>query len=119
MRHMHHSYNTMAPSFAAYNTIMYHVSLISLQIKDRHDGNIMLTADGRLVHIDYGFMLSNAPGGVHFEVAPWKLTREMMEIMGSDSEGRASEMFDYYKVGEYFQYCMTDPAILVRTLPCC
>jgi phosphatidylinositol 4-kinase len=75
---------------------------VLLQIKDRHDGNIMLTAEGRLVHIDYGFMLSNAPGGVvHFEVAPWKLTREMMEIMGSDSEGSASEMFDYYKVSKY------------------
>lgn len=43
-------------------------------------------------------MLSNSPGGVNFESAPFKLTRELLEVMGSDSEGRASELFDYFKV---------------------
>lgn len=42
-------------------------------------------------------MLSNSPGGVNFEAAPFKLTRELLEVMGSNSEGQASEMFDYYK----------------------
>lgn len=53
---------------------------------------------GRLVHIDYGFLLSNSPGGVNFESAPFKLTRELLEVMDSDSEGHPSEMFDYFKV---------------------
>lgn len=53
---------------------------------------------GHLVHIDFGFMLSNSPGGVSFEAAPFKLTRELLQVMDSDSDGRASELFDYFKV---------------------
>ena len=34
-----------------------------------------------------------------FETAPFKLTRELLEVMDSNSEGRPSEMFDYFKVG--------------------
>ena len=59
-----------------------------------------MDADGHIIHIDFGFMLSNSPGGVNFEAAPFKLTRELLEVMGSNSEGQASEMFDYYKVNE-------------------
>lgn len=71
-----------------------------LQVKDRHNGNIMMDSSGHLIHIDYGFMLSNAPGGnwVRFEAAPMKLTRELLEVMDSDSEGNTSELFDYFKV---------------------
>ena len=44
-------------------------------------------------------MLSNSPGGVNFEAAPFKLTRELLEVLDSTSEGKASELFDYFKVG--------------------
>ena len=65
-------------SLAGYSLVCYF-----LQIKDRHNANIMLDDKGRLIHIDFGFMFTNAPGkGIHFENAPFKLTKEMIEVLG-------------------------------------
>ncbi|KAJ0412558.1 hypothetical protein ATCC90586_006925 [Pythium insidiosum] len=64
-------------SLAAYSIICY-----LLQIKDRHNGNILLDAEGHIIHIDFGYMLSNNPGNVAFEQAPFKLTSEFVELMG-------------------------------------
>lgn len=50
------------------------------QVKDRHNSNLLLDEDGHIIHIDFGFMLSNSPGGVNFESAPFKLTRELLEV---------------------------------------
>ncbi|CAM6090465.1 unnamed protein product [Calypogeia fissa] len=80
-------------SMAGYSILCY-----ILQVKDRHNGNILIDEEGHVVHIDFGFMLSNSPGGVNFESAPFKLTRELLEVMDSDAEGSSSEFFDYYKV---------------------
>ncbi len=79
------------------------LTLLKPQIKDRHNGNILVDEEGHLVHIDFGFMLSNSPGGVNFESAPFKLTRELLQVMDSDSDGRASELFDYFKVLSSFE----------------
>jgi phosphatidylinositol 4-kinase len=69
---------------AGYSIVSYF-----LQIKDRHNGNIMLDNEGHIIHIDYGFLLGIAPGGsFSIETAPFKLTYEMVETMGgTDSEG--------------------------------
>eukprot|EP00250_Pteridium_aquilinum_P015981 c22872_g1_i3 orf=1049-4555(+) len=80
-------------SMAGYSILCYF-----LQVKDRHNGNLLIDEEGHIIHIDFGFMLSNSPGGVNFESAPFKLTRELLEVMDSDAEGKASEFFDYFKV---------------------
>ncbi|SSD58415.1 related to Phosphatidylinositol 4-kinase PIK1 [Saccharomycodes ludwigii] len=79
--------DNFASSLAAYSVICY-----ILQIKDRHNGNIMIDNEGHMVHIDFGFMLSNSPGSVGFEAAPFKLTLEYVDILG----GLDAEPFKKY-----------------------
>ncbi|KAI9841692.1 MAG: Phosphatidylinositol 4-kinase pik1alpha (PI4-kinase)(PtdIns-4-kinase) [Thelocarpon superellum] len=64
-------------SLAAYSIISY-----ILQLKDRHNGNILIDEYGNIIHIDFGFMLSNSPGSVGFEAAPFKLTQEYIDVLG-------------------------------------
>ncbi|OLN95643.1 Phosphatidylinositol 4-kinase PIK1alpha [Colletotrichum chlorophyti] len=75
-------------SLAAYSVISY-----ILQLKDRHNGNVLIDSEGHIVHIDFGFMLSNSPGSVGFEAAPFKLTQEYIEVLG----GIGSDDYEDYK----------------------
>jgi phosphatidylinositol 4-kinase len=58
-----------AQSLAAYSLITYIIN-----IKDRHNGNILLDMNGNIIHIDFGFILGISPGNMNFENAPFKLT---------------------------------------------
>ncbi|KAI9317864.1 kinase-like domain-containing protein [Dichotomocladium elegans] len=71
----------------------YSIACYLLQIKDRHNGNILIDDKGHLIHIDFGFFLSNSPGSVGFENAPFKLPQEYIDILG----GVHGEKFAEYK----------------------
>ncbi|KAJ2255063.1 Phosphatidylinositol 4-kinase pik1alpha (PI4-kinase)(PtdIns-4-kinase) [Coemansia sp. RSA 455] len=71
-------------SLVSYSLITY-----VLQIRDRHNGNILLDTVGHIIHIDFGFMLYNSPGSVGFEQAPFKFPMEYVDILG----GRGSPKF--------------------------
>ncbi|KAK1756237.1 phosphatidylinositol 4-kinase-like protein [Echria macrotheca] len=75
-------------SLAAYSVISY-----VLQLKDRHNGNVLIDNEGHIIHIDFGFMLSNSPGSVGFEAAPFKLTQEYVDVLG----GVTSTDFEDFK----------------------
>lgn len=79
--------DNFACSLAAYSLICY-----ILRVKDRHNGNIMIDNEGHVIHIDFGFMLSNSPGSVGFEAAPFKFTYEYVDVLGG-FEGPAYKKF--------------------------
>ena len=76
-------------SMAAYSVISF-----LLQFKDRHNGNIMIDDAGHILHIDFGFCFDIAPGGVKFERAPFKLTSEMVSVMGGSTDHQAFTWFE-------------------------
>ena len=52
------------------------------------------------MHIDFGFFLSNAPGkGVKFEKAPFKLTAEMVDVLGGNHSKAFAEYIELMKDG--------------------
>ncbi|KAF0682459.1 Aste57867_25411 [Aphanomyces stellatus] len=76
-------------SLAAYSIVCY-----VFQIKDRHNGNILVDADGHVIHIDFGFLFTNSPGGnIGFESAPFKLTDEFVELL----DGPRSTLFRHFR----------------------
>ncbi len=68
-------------SLVGYSLVCY-----ILQIKDRHNANILLDREGHIMHIDFGFVLGDTPkmGKVPLfsERAPFKLTAEFWEVIG-------------------------------------
>ena len=81
--------NNFVKSMAAYSVISY-----LLQLKDRHNGNIMIDDAGHILHIDFGFCFDIAPGGVRFERAPFKLTSEMVSVMGGSTTSQSYIWFE-------------------------
>ena len=75
-------------SLAGYSLITY-----ILNIKDRHNGNILIDINGNIIHIDFGFILGISPGNLNFENAPFKMTKEYIDIL----DGQDSNIFQYFK----------------------
>ena len=107
-------------SMAAYSVISY-----LLQFKDRHNGNIMVDDKGHILHIDFGFLFDIAPGGVKFERAPFKLTAEMVAVMGGVDKSQAWRWFEDLTIKAFLcsrpycdQLCHLVQLMLDSGLPC-
>ncbi|ORY12140.1 phosphatidylinositol 4-kinase-like protein STT4 [Clohesyomyces aquaticus] len=90
-------------SMAAYSVISF-----LLQFKDRHNGNIMINDTGHIIHIDFGFCFDIAPGGIKFERAPFKLTGEMIAVMGGSNTSQPYRWFEELTIKAFLasrQHC--------------
>ena len=77
-----------ADSLAGFCLLSYY-----LDIKDRHNGNIMIDSKGHIFHIDFGFLLGTSPKNLGFERAQFKLVKSFVDIL----DGPKSKMFQYFK----------------------
>ena len=85
--HFKEAQNNFVESLAGYSLVTY-----LLNLKDRHNGNIMIDIKGRIIHIDFGFILGISPGNVGFETAPFKMTKEYVNLM----DGINSDVYNYF-----------------------
>ncbi len=70
----------------------YAIASYLLQSKDRHNGNILIDTQGRLVHIDFGFILEISPGAnMRFESAAFKLSHEMTQLLDPSGQRDSSQ----------------------------
>ena len=69
----------------------YCVAMYMLGVGDRHLDNLMLRSDGRLFHIDFGYMLGRDPKPFP---PPMKLCKEMVEAMG----GADSKLYGSFRL---------------------
>ena len=76
-----------AESLAGYSLVTY-----ILNLKDRHNGNILIDIKGRIIHIDYGFILGISPGNMNYEKAPFKMTKEYLNLL----DGTDSKIYNYF-----------------------
>ena len=52
----------------------------------------MIDMKGKIIHIDYGFILGISPGNVGFETAPFKMTKEYVNLL----DGINSDVYNYF-----------------------
>lgn len=67
-------------SFVGYSLFSY-----ILNLRDRHNANIMINNHGQVIHIDFGFIFDISPGGIPLELSI-KITEDVHILLQDDFE---------------------------------
>lgn len=102
-------------SLAAYSLMSY-----LFMFKDRHNGNLLLDTAGHVIHIDFGFVFGIAPGGSFSleQSTPFKLTEEMLEVMGGLESPLFSEFVTLFCCGFLALQAHADTFLTVVEITC-
>ncbi|KAL7554920.1 hypothetical protein ACHAWF_018475 [Thalassiosira exigua] len=102
-------------SLAAYSLMSY-----LFLFKDRHNGNLLLDTAGHVIHIDFGFVFGIAPGGSFSleQSTPFKLTEEMLEVMGGLGSPLFSEFVTLFCCGFLALQAHSDTFLTVVEVTC-
>jgi phosphatidylinositol kinase/protein kinase (PI-3 family) len=81
----HVSFETAQENFLR-SLVGYSLVCYILQIKDRHNANILLDRVGHIMHIDFGYVLGDTPKmgkvPIFSERAPFKLSADFWDVLG-------------------------------------
>ena len=101
-------------SLAAYSVMSY-----LFLFKDRHNGNLLMDTAGHVIHIDFGFVFGIAPGGsFSLESTPFKLTEEMLEVMGGMQSSCFSEFVTLFCCGFLTLQAHMDTFLTIVEITC-
>lgn len=78
-------------SLAGYSLFCY-----LIQLKDRHNANILINKDNRIIHVDFAFILGSLPGNLKLEAATFKLSDYFLfKLKGEETQSfdNLREMF--------------------------
>ncbi|XP_062214807.1 phosphatidylinositol 4-kinase alpha 1-like isoform X2 [Phragmites australis] len=107
-----HSFETAREMFMI-SSAGYAVASLLLQPKDRHNGNLLFDSHGRLVHIDFGFILEISPGGnMGFESAHFKLSHEMTQLLDPSGTMKSDTW------NQFLRHAGTNICRLLKTCSC-
>jgi len=102
-------------SLVGYSLVCY-----VLQIKDRHNANILMSRDGHLMHIDFGFVLGETPkmGKIILfsERAPFKLTQDYWDVLGGWNYNEGGLGVKFLKMFEMAFACASSHADEIATI---
>ena len=72
----------------------YAVATYIVALGDRHLENLMVTKDGCVFHIDFGFIFGKSPPKKSYFEPAIRLNKPMIEVMG----GKAGENYKHFKI---------------------